>query len=170
MSSNSTRSMRRSLSFQKEFLFTSAWSGQRFSGVDQPKAKSVTESQLTILSWHGVPTRYACTSSYPNTRSGSTWKLSSSLPRRRAFGGQLGRPSGARFRTYERSSSMPISSKGTIFLSPDLLAAIDDIYRYPLSIAIDTANRQLRTEISNEHLLSWWLSLEKTVRLCIIHE
>ncbi|MFN6465241.1 MAG: hypothetical protein RMZ41_025945 [Nostoc sp. DedVER02] len=47
-------------------------------------------------------------------------------------GGQLGRPSGARFRTYERLKSYVQEMKGTLFVSEELLKAIDEIYRYPL--------------------------------------
>lgn len=86
-------------------------------------------------------------------------------------GGQLGRPSGARFRTYERLKQYADQQQGTIFLSPDLLVAIDEIYRYPLrQVAIDTLNRQLRTGISNETLAELVLSLREDGRLCIIHE
>jgi SNF2 family DNA or RNA helicase len=86
-------------------------------------------------------------------------------------GGQLGRPSGARFRTYERLKQYADQQKGTLFLSPDLLVAIDEIYRYPLrQVAIDTLNRQLRSGISNDTLAELVLSLREDGRLCIIHE
>jgi len=43
--------------------------------------------------------------------------------------------------------------KGTLFVSEELLKAIDEIYRYPLrQSAIDTLNRQLRSGISNQQL------------------
>jgi hypothetical protein len=59
-------------------------------------------------------------------------------------GRQLGRPSGARFRTYERLKGYADEVKGTLFESQELLKAIDQIYRYPLrQAAVDALNRQL---------------------------
>ena len=60
-------------------------------------------------------------------------------------GGQLGRPSGARFRTYERLKNFADQNQGTLFVTPELLKAIDDIYRFPLrEYAKDVLNRQMR--------------------------
>ncbi|GIW56149.1 MAG: hypothetical protein KatS3mg082_2553 [Nitrospiraceae bacterium] len=87
------------------------------------------------------------------------------------MGGQLGRPSGARFRTYERLKRYAEQIKGTLFESQELLRAIDDIYRYPLRpTAIDTLNRQLRSGISDEDLAQLVVALRADDRLCLIHE
>jgi SNF2 family DNA or RNA helicase len=89
----------------------------------------------------------------------------------KTVGGQLGRPSGARFRTYERLKRYAEQVKGTLFESQELLRAIDDIYRYPLRpTAIDTLNRQLRSGISDEDLAALVMALRDEDRLCIIHE
>ncbi len=89
----------------------------------------------------------------------------------RSVGGQLGRPSGARFRTYERLKQYSEQIKGTLFESQDLLRAIDDIYRYPLrQSAIDTLNRQLRSGVTDEELAALVLSLRDENRLCIVQE
>ncbi|MGF1677009.1 MAG: helicase-related protein [Rivularia sp. (in: cyanobacteria)] len=86
-------------------------------------------------------------------------------------GGQLGRPSGARFRTYERLKSYVREMKGTIFVSEELLKVIDEIYRYPLrQSAIDTLNRQLRSGISNQQLAELVVALRTDDRLCIVSE
>ncbi|MBR8835777.1 MAG: NgoFVII family restriction endonuclease [Stigonema ocellatum SAG 48.90 = DSM 106950] len=86
-------------------------------------------------------------------------------------GGQLGRPSGARFRTYERLKSYVQEMKGTLFVTDELLKAIDDIYRYPLrQSAIDTLNRQLRSGISNQQLAELVVALRMDDRLCIVSE
>ena len=86
-------------------------------------------------------------------------------------GGQLGRPSGARFRTYERLKSYVKENKGTLFVSEELLKAIDDIYRYPLrQSAIDTLNRQLRSGINNQQLAELTVALRTDDRLCIVSE
>lgn len=87
------------------------------------------------------------------------------------IGGQLGRPSGARFRCYERLKGYANAVKGTLFESPELLKAIDEIYRYPLrSTATDKINRQLRSGITDIQLSDLVLALREENRLCIIEE
>jgi hypothetical protein len=89
----------------------------------------------------------------------------------KSVGGQLGRPSGARFRTYERLKRYVEEIKGTLFESQEFLKAIDEIYRFPLrQTAIDTLNRQLRSGISDETLALMVIALREEGRLCIIHE
>ncbi|MDJ0617512.1 MAG: helicase-related protein [Calothrix sp. MO_192.B10] len=86
-------------------------------------------------------------------------------------GGQLGRKSGARFRTYEKLKEYVRDKKGTLFVTEELLKAISDIYRYPLrQSAIDTLNRQLRSGISNQQLAELVVSLRMDDRLCIVSE
>jgi len=89
----------------------------------------------------------------------------------KSVGGQLGRPSGARFRTYERLKHHADHVKGTLFESQELLKVIDEIYRYPLrQSAVDTLNRQLRSGISDEALAQLVIALRDEDRLCLIHE
>ncbi|HWP91519.1 MAG TPA: helicase-related protein [Thermodesulfobacteriota bacterium] len=89
----------------------------------------------------------------------------------KSIGGQLGRPSGARFRTYERLKRYAEEVKGTLFESQELLKAIDEIYRYPLrSTAVDTLNRQLRSGISDMALAQLVVTLREEDRLCLVHE
>jgi len=89
----------------------------------------------------------------------------------RTLGGQLGRPSGARFRTYERLKRYAEEIKGTLFDNPQLRRAIEDIYNYPLrQVAIDTLNRQLRSGISDEILAQRVMELREEGRLCIIQD
>ncbi|MXY81716.1 MAG: NgoFVII family restriction endonuclease [Gemmatimonadetes bacterium] len=86
-------------------------------------------------------------------------------------GGQLGRPSGARFRTYDRLKSHAEQVEGTLFDTEPLRRAIDDIYRYPLrQAALDTLNRQLRSGVSDEALAELVITLRDEDRLCIVHE
>lgn len=89
----------------------------------------------------------------------------------KSVGGQLGRPSGARFRTYDRLKHYAEQVKGTLFESQELHKAIDDIYRYPLrQSAVDALNRQLRSGISDEALAQLVIALRDEGRLCQIHE
>ena len=89
----------------------------------------------------------------------------------RSIGGQLGRPSGARFRTYERLKDYASEVEGTLFDTPQLRQVIENIYRYPLrQTATDTLNRQLRSSISNADLTALVIDLWETDRLCIVEE
>jgi len=89
----------------------------------------------------------------------------------RVIGGQLGRPSGARFRTYERLKAHAEVIKGTLFESPILHKAIEHIYRFPLrQTAVDTLNRQLRSGVTNQALADLVMALYEEDRLCIVHE
>jgi superfamily II DNA or RNA helicase len=89
----------------------------------------------------------------------------------RSIGGQLGRPSGARFRTYERLKRYAEQVKGTLFDLPELAKSIEDIYRFPLrQSAVDTLNRQLRAGISDEKLVGLVIALRDEDRLCIVQE
>lgn len=88
----------------------------------------------------------------------------------KSVGGQLGRPTGARFRAYERLKRYADEIKGTLFESQDLLKAIDEIYNYPLhESAVDALNRQLRSGISDEVLAQLVITLRAEDRLCRIH-
>jgi superfamily II DNA or RNA helicase len=90
----------------------------------------------------------------------------------RSTGGQLGRPSGARFRTYERLKRFLDDVQGmTLFDSTELGKAVQEIYRYPLrQTATDILNRELRSGISDEGLAELVLVLRGDDTLCLIHE
>jgi len=86
-------------------------------------------------------------------------------------GGQLGRPSGARFRSYERLKRHADKVKGTLFDLPELGKAIEEIYRFPLrQSATDTLNRQMKAGISDEKLAELILALREEDRLCLIQD
>jgi hypothetical protein len=89
----------------------------------------------------------------------------------KSIGGQLGRPSGARFRTYERLKRYYEQVKGTLFELPELAKCIEEIHRHPLrQSAVDTLNRQLRAGVTDEKLAGLAIALRDEDRLCIIHE
>jgi superfamily II DNA or RNA helicase len=89
----------------------------------------------------------------------------------KAIGGQLGRPSGARFRTYERLKRYADEIKGTLFDTQQLRRAIEDIYNYPLrQVSVDTLNRHLRSGVSDHELASRVIELREEGRLSIIHD
>ncbi|GGR53207.1 helicase [Deinococcus seoulensis] len=83
-------------------------------------------------------------------------------------GGQLGRPNGARARTYERLKHYWESLEGNLYANPDLALAIDDIYQHPLrAAAADTLSRQLRSGIDSATLAALVLSLRDDDRLIL---
>ena len=85
--------------------------------------------------------------------------------------GQLGRPSGARFRAYERLKRYAEIVKGTLFDTESLRRAIDDIYRYPLrQAAVDALNRQLRSGIPDPAFAELVITLRDEDRLCLVHD
>ncbi len=90
-------------------------------------------------------------------------------------GGQLGRPNGARYKTYQRLKRLyETQAQGTLFERSDayveLNKAINELYQFPLrSSAVDTLNRQLRAGISDEQLAEIVLGLRADDRLCVIN-
>jgi len=86
-------------------------------------------------------------------------------------GGQLGRPSGARFKTYERLKRYVTNNKNTLFDTAELERALEDIYRYPLrQTATDTLNRVIKTGIDDEMFVDMVINLWKDDKLCLVQE
>ncbi|MGH8005853.1 MAG: helicase-related protein [Candidatus Binatia bacterium] len=132
---------------------------------------SVTQSQLKILQTAAcapdAPARPRHQQHHALVQAGVTHLVAEE----KTVGGQLGRPSGARFRTYERLKHYADTVKGTLFESQELLKAIDEIYRYPLrQSAVDTLNRQLRSGVSDATLAQLVVALRAEDRLCVVEE
>ncbi len=135
------------------------------------KGNSVTESQFAILKAAECALNTPAQPRQEDHHALVEKAVQLIVTEEKTVGGQLGRPSGARFRTYERLKRYAEQVKGTLFESQELLRAIDDIYRYPLRpTTIDTLNRQLRSGISDEDLAELVMALRDEDRLCIIHE
>jgi hypothetical protein len=93
------------------------------------------------------------------------------LKEEKLVGGQLGRPSGARFRAYTRLKHYSDEMKNTVFHSEELAKALDEIYRFPLlQTATDSLNRQLRIGVNDEQLAQLLIALREEDKLCNIHE
>ena len=91
----------------------------------------------------------------------------------RSVGGQLGRPSGARYKTYDRLKRFLEETRGTLYENefPDLPAALEDIYKHPLyGSATDTLNRKSKGSIGDRELARLVLDLRDDDRLCIVHD
>ncbi len=89
----------------------------------------------------------------------------------KTIGGGLGRPSGARFRTYERLKRYADQVKGTLFDSQQLQRTMEDVYKYPLrESAAETLNRQMKTGADDETIVRLAMALREEARLSVIHE
>lgn len=139
--------------------------------------KSVTQSQLTILK------AAACTADTPAlprteqhhalTQQG----MAHIAEEEKSSGGALGRPSGARFKTYERIKRWRErqGEKRDLFVTDDYVRRVDraleEIYRYPLyQSATDTLNRQIKAGIGDQDLIELVFSLREDGRLCLVDE
>lgn len=138
--------------------------------VDE-KGRPITESQFAILR------AAACEPETPAlTRQEKHHELVAKgvthiAAEEKMVGGQLGRPSGARFKVYARLKKYLDSLKGTLFEDPELGKALEDIYRYPLrQLATDSLNRQLRSGINDDELARQVLELRADGRLCVVHQ
>ena len=131
------------------------------------EGRSITESQLEILS---AAECRADTPAQPHHESHHQLVVDGvrhAVREEKRIGGQLGRPSGARFRTYTRLKQHTEAIKGQLFDVDALHKAIDDIYRYPLrQSAVDTLNRQLRSGVDDAQLADIVMSLREEDGLC----
>ena len=132
------------------------------------EGRSTTESQLEILSTAectpDIPAKPHHESHHQLVAEG----VKHVIREEKRIGGQLGRPSGARFRSYTRLKAYADDIKGQLFDVAALHRAIDDIYSNPLrQSAVDTLNRQLRSGVSDHQLAEIVMSLHEEDRLCL---
>ena len=89
---------------------------------------------------------------------------------RNTSGGQLGRKSSARYRTYMKLKAYLEHQVGGLF-APDLSDALEEVYKYPLyGSARDILNARLNAGVSDTDLANLVLSLRQDDRLCIVHD
>lgn len=142
-----------------------AQSNDALAWIDK-SGKSVTESQLAILKAAECKPETNALPRHEDHHTLVSQGVELILKEEKTVGGQLGRPSGARFRTYERLKRYAEEMKDTLFAPPELGKAIDEIYRYPLKqAATDVLNRQLRSGISDGDLAQLVLLMRDEERL-----
>ncbi len=133
--------------------------------------KNVTESQFEILKAAECRPETPALARQENHHDLVRKAVEFIAAEEKSVGGQLGRPSGARFRTYERLKRYAEQVRGTLFDTPQLAKAIEEIYRFPLrQSATDTLNRQLRAGIADDKLAELVMALRDDDRLCVVHE
>jgi hypothetical protein len=135
------------------------------------EGQSVTESQLTVLRAAECAANTPGAPRLPDHHDLVEKAVRYMVQEESSAGGQLGRPSGARFRVYERLKTYLTHVKGMLFATQDLTKAIDQIYRSPLQqTAADALNRQLRIGATDPQLADFVVSLWQQDRLCRIEE
>ncbi len=132
---------------------------------------SITESQLEILSAAECRPETPAQPHHESHHELVAEGVRHIAREEKRVGGQLGRPSAARFRTYTRLKAYADAIKGQLFDVDALHKAIDDIFRYPLrGSAMDTLNRQLRSGVSDDQLAEIVMSLREEDKLCLTED
>lgn len=132
---------------------------------------SVTQSQFEILKVAACESNTPALSRQEEHHAMVAKGVEHIAAEEKQVGGQLGRPSGARFRTYERLKRYADKVKGSLFDLPELGKAIEEVYRFPLrQTATDTLNRQMKVGISDDKLAELVLALREEDRLCLIQD
>ena len=129
--------------------------------------KSITESQLEILSAAECKPDTPAQPHHESHHELVAEGVGHIVREEKRVGGQLGRPSGARYRTYTRLDAYARAIKGQLFDVKPLHKAMHEIYRHPLRpSAADTLNRQLRSGVSDDQLAEIVISLHEEDKLC----
>jgi len=135
------------------------------------KGESVTQSQLAVLRAAECSPDTPAMAKNPKHHELVRQGIQHIVQQEKAVGGQLGRPSGARYRTYDRLKRYYDELKEhepLLAARDDLIKAIDDVYKYPLrQSATDILNRQLRAGVSDEDLAELVISLRNDDRLSL---
>ena len=135
------------------------------------EGNSVTESQFAILRTAACAPDTEALSPLPEHHRLVQRGAEMMIAEAPSVGGGLGRPSGARFRTYARLKAYADEVRDTLFDTAELKRAIDDIYRFPLrQAATDALNRQLRSGIDDRMLAELVIALRDENRLCIVED
>lgn len=141
------------------------------------QGRSVTQSQLTILKAAACA---ANTEALPRAEWHHTLTAAGMrhiLDEEKSMGGALGRPSGARFKAYERLKRYreKLGDSRDLFTTEsyvrDIDRALEELYRFPLyQAATDTLNRQLKAGIDDHKLAELLLGLREDGRLCVVED
>jgi hypothetical protein len=139
--------------------------------------ESVTQSQLTILKAAACKAETEALPRTPNHHALTQKGLAHIISEEKTSGGALGRPSGARFKTYERLKRYrdKLGNTRDLLITDDhvrrMERALEDIYQFPLhKTATDTLNRQIKAGIDDSQLAELVLCLREDGRLCVVNE
>ncbi len=137
----------------------------------------VTQSQFTILKAAACTADTTALARSDRHHELTLKGLEHIIEEEKTFGGALGRPSGARFKAFERLKRFRevLGDRRDLFITDEYVRRIDrvmeEIYRYPLyQSATDSLNRQFKSGISDHLLLDLIFSLREDARLCVIED
>ena len=115
--------------------------------------KIVTESQLDILRAAACEADTPAVERADNHHELVKQAVDALVEQEKTSGGNLGRPSSPRARTYERLKRLADERKKSLFPDTELELAVDDIYNHPLKeTAYDTLRRQLKSGVRDDDL------------------
>ncbi len=135
------------------------------------KGNRVTDSQYRILKAAECEPDTPAVSRLSNHHTLVEKAVKELAEEEKTIGGGLGRPSGARFRTYERIKRYADQVKGTLFDTQQLQRAMEDVYRYPLrESAAEHLNRQMKSGADDDAIVRLAMSLREEGRLSVIQE
>jgi len=136
-----------------------------------PKGNRVTDSQYRILKAAECAPGTPAAPRLPTHHALVEKAVRDFAEEEKTIGGGLGRPSGARFKTYERLKRYADHVKGTLFDSQQLQRTMEDVYRYPLrESAAETLNRQMKSGADDDTVVRLAMALREEGRLSVIHE
>jgi len=138
---------------------------------------AVTQSQLTILKAAACAANTPALPRQEQHHALTQQGLAHITEEEKSSGGALGRPSGARFKAYERLKRFRQAwgDKRDLFVTEDTLRRVDrvmeEIYRYPLyQSATDSLNRQFKAGMGDAAMLDLIFSMREDGRLCIVDD
>ena len=141
------------------------------------EGKAVTQSQLTILKAAACAANTPALPRQDDHHTLTQQGLAHITQEEKTSGGALGRPSGARFKAYERLKRFRENwgVKRDLFVTDEYLRRVEhvmeEIYRYPLyTSATDSLNRQIKAGIGDLSLFELIFAMREDGRLCIIEE
>lgn len=137
--------------------------------------KSVTESQFTILKAAACEPATPALTRHDNHHDLVRKAVEHIAEEEKSVGGQLGRPSGARRKAYDRLMKYAQAMQNTLIGNSEfgdkLRKAIDEIYKFPLmQTATDALNRQLKAGIDDHGLAELVVLLRDENRLCRVSD
>ncbi len=131
----------------------------------------VTQSQLAILKAAACTPDTPAQERYEQHHELVAQGVELMIREEQSIGGQLGRPSSARRRVYDRLTAhfKDLNQSAPLLIPKELARTIDDIYKYPLrKLARDALNRQFKVGISDEALAELAMALRGDGRLSFI--
>jgi superfamily II DNA/RNA helicase len=134
------------------------------------KGESVTQSQMEILKAARCEPAEPAIPRHDQHHELVRRGITEIIKNEKVMGGQLGRVSGARYRTYKQLKSYydELVKHEPLFANNELSKVIDDVFKFPLRpLSVDLINRQLRNGIADEKLADLVINLRTEDRLSI---